>query len=240
MTPRIHCCRGFSLTELAIVLVIVALLTGGLMVSLSSQQDARNYADTQRQLVEIKETLLGFTIVNGRLPCPAKPSIVTGVAGAGSEDCTLEAGVVPWAVLGVPETDPWGNRLSYRTKNTLTDSIAANTVTPASGCSAVPTQSSFALCSEGDLTVGDGATTIASKLPAVVISHGKNGRGAYRPDGTQAPGALNDELENADGDKTFVAHTLTGAGTTTEYDDAVMWIPLNILLSRMVAVGKLP
>jgi prepilin-type N-terminal cleavage/methylation domain-containing protein len=44
---------GFTLVELAIVLVIVALLSGGLMMTLSSQIDQRNYNDIQRQLYRI-------------------------------------------------------------------------------------------------------------------------------------------------------------------------------------------
>ena len=44
--------KGFTLTELAIVLVIVALLIGGMLVPLSTQRDIHNTSDT-------KSTLLG-------------------------------------------------------------------------------------------------------------------------------------------------------------------------------------
>ena len=43
---------GFSLIELAIVLVIVALLSGGLMMTLSAQKDGMATSETQSRLRE--------------------------------------------------------------------------------------------------------------------------------------------------------------------------------------------
>ena len=63
--------RGFTLVELAIVMFIVALLLGGMLLPLSAQQDVRSQGETQKQLAEAREALLGFAIAKGRLPCPA-------------------------------------------------------------------------------------------------------------------------------------------------------------------------
>ena len=63
--------RGFTLIEMAIVLMIVGLLLGGMLVPLSAQMDQRNISDTQKSLSEIKEALIGYAMANGRLPCPA-------------------------------------------------------------------------------------------------------------------------------------------------------------------------
>src|SRR5256885_708414 len=120
--------------------------------------------------------------------------------------CTNSFGVVPWTTLGVPETDGWGRRFSYWVSPIFADGIG---VTPASAafnntfpaaqnppCNApvpTPTQSSFALCSQGSFTVNTRnesthvATAIGLVLPAVIISHGKNGRGAYIPAGSILP-----------------------------------------------------
>jgi prepilin-type N-terminal cleavage/methylation domain len=76
---------GFTLAELAVVLVIVALLIGGLLIPLSTQIDIRNVADTRRALTEIREAMLGYLVVNGRLPCPASATLVSGAVGAGLE-----------------------------------------------------------------------------------------------------------------------------------------------------------
>jgi len=56
---------GFSLVELAIVLIIVALLLSSLLSPLSAQIDQRNYNETQQQISEIREALIGFAVANG-------------------------------------------------------------------------------------------------------------------------------------------------------------------------------
>ena len=61
---------GFTLVELTLVLLIVALLMGGMMIPLSAQRDMQYIRETQQQMEEIKESLLGFVVSQGRLPCP--------------------------------------------------------------------------------------------------------------------------------------------------------------------------
>ena len=126
MTPKHgHPQRGFSLVELTIVLVIVALLSGGLMLGLAAQRDANNYQEAQRQLDSAKEALFGFAISNGRLPCPATATLANTDSNAGKENCTAEHGVLPWSTLGLPETDPWGQRLTYFARNQFTATLTA-------------------------------------------------------------------------------------------------------------------
>ena len=238
---------GFSLVEISIVLVIVSLLMAGLLPTLSGQVEQHHASDTRKQLDDIRQALIGFALTYGRLPCPADGSIPTGQSGAGLEvttgsgssmTCANAGGVLPWATLGVNETDGWGRRYTYRVDSYFADAISANTY--GSGCAptTLPTQSSFALCSTGRLDVlsaSSGGTTIAGNVPAVVVSHGSNGFGAYTPAGQQIPGASGDEAENADDDNTFVSHDMTPS-----FDDQVIWISPAILFNRMVAAGKLP
>ena len=239
MTPTRHLrpIAGFTLVEMAIVLVIFALLAGGLMMTLTTQQEIQRLSEARRQLADIREALIGYAVANGRLPAPANPAVASGTAGAGEIDGTLMQGVVPWASLGLPETDPWGQRFTYRVQATFADSIATATVPSCNpdATPAAPAQASFALCSKGNITVTDGAANIATNLPAVVISHGRNGLGGYRSTGLQVAGALGDEAENADNDTTFVSRT-QGAN----FDDEATWVPLPILMSRMIAAGRLP
>jgi prepilin-type N-terminal cleavage/methylation domain-containing protein len=212
---------GFTLVEMAIVLAIVALLMAGLLPTLSSQMEQRRRSDTQNTLNEIKNALIGYAIVNGRLPCPAKATIATGSANAGVADCTVTTGVVPWATLGTSETDAWGRRFTYTASSSFT------TTTPP-----------FTLASNGTLTVkiAAGGSTIASNIPAVFVSHGTNGLGAYTPQGTQPSVSTDpDEIDNYNVGTTFVSHDFTPT-----YDDMVVWISPNILFNRMVTAGKLP
>lgn len=235
--------RGFTLIEIAIVLMIVGLLLGGMLVPLNAQMEQQKISATEKQLAEAREALIGYALANGQLPCPADPAIATGQPNAGiarTPPCTNgnSAGVLPWATLGLGETDAWGNRFTYRVSSDFADAIGSATY---GGCTPTPTpaQASFALCSNGNQTVisaASGGTNVAIGLPAVIVSHGKNALGAYTQEGAQQPLSGNaDEQENGDGDASYVYHT-----PTPDYDDLVTWISPNILLNRMVAAGKLP
>jgi len=127
--PRVRSRQhGFTLAELAIVTVIIALLIGGTVLTFSAQNDAREIADTQRTLDQARDAIIGFALRNGRLPCPA-PLGVNGVesfctnggAGAcglpilappgpvpGHGRCSNPNGFVPAATLGIGpiETNP--------------------------------------------------------------------------------------------------------------------------------------
>lgn len=80
---------GFSLVELAIVLFIVGILMLGLMSTLSSQVDQRNFDDTRLRLEQARELLLGFVIVNGRLPCPARSTSAGAEVRVSDTDATV-------------------------------------------------------------------------------------------------------------------------------------------------------
>jgi prepilin-type N-terminal cleavage/methylation domain-containing protein len=246
--------QGFSLVELAIVLVIFALLAGGLMMTLTTQQEIQRLSEVRRQLADIREALLGYAIANGRLPAPAKPAIASGITGAGeSDDCLVQDskdgnkcppgqktgfGVLPWATLGLPETDPWGQRFTYRVDPKFADNISEKTVPDCKSPETTPpapTQASFALCSRGNIEVKDGSASIASELPAIVISHGRNGLGGYGRDGNRRLGAIGDEKENANDDALFISRA-----QAPDFDDEVIWIPLPILMNRMMTASRLP
>ena len=228
--------KGFSLVELTIVLVIVALLSGGLMMTLSSQRNQAQNNEALSQLQLINDALLGFAMTNGRLPCPADPGIATA-SGAGSEDkpaapnpaCNREHGVVPWQTLGIKESDPWGNRFTYFVGHEFADPLSNAEI--ANGL-----RTRFTLSTAGRANILDGlGQTVASNIPSVIVSHGSQGAGAYQSDGGKLSGSVGDEAKNADADLSFVSHT-----PTSNFDDLVSWIVPTVLMSRMVAVGKLP
>jgi hypothetical protein len=138
----------------------------------------------------------------------------------------------------------------------------------------VPTApTSFAFCTLGSIAVFTraGASTTAvvsgSALPAVIISHGKNGFGAWQPNGTRLnPIPVgNDEAANGNGNTTatpsggysswaYYSRTptpaaagcvdpvfpATNAAPSCEFDDIVVMISSSALIARMVAAGRLP
>jgi len=217
---------GFSLIELTIVLVIVALLSSGLILGITAQRDAIANQDAQHQLDTAREALLGFAITNGRLPCPATPTLPSADANAGKENCSSQHGVLPWATLALPETDPWGQRLTYYANSNFTATIAAGAT------------AAFTLDTAGNASIKESLSAgndLASALPAVIVSHGSRGAGAYQNSGSQISGAVGEEAENSDADTLFIAHT-----PTQTFDDLVIWINPSILKSKLVAAGKLP
>lgn len=56
--------RGFTLIEMAIVLVIITILIGGLAMPLSAQIQARRIAETNKTLEEAKDAIIGYAMSN--------------------------------------------------------------------------------------------------------------------------------------------------------------------------------
>src|SRR3989338_3934535 len=215
--------HGFSLVEMAIVLAIVGLLLGGLMPTLSAQMESQRINETRRQMDEIKDALTGFAVINGRLPCPANGTLSSGselVTGSGvSLTCTLTKGVLPWASLGVNETDAWGRRFTYRVSQGGSSNFADGTDGTGETSCPIAVGVSFQICSIANLNIKatSGGSDVATNIPASVVSHGRNGCGAYVPNGTQIPIAVGDgsgkdcdnagsnQVENADDNNIFVS-----------------------------------
>ncbi|PIP08112.1 MAG: hypothetical protein CO012_11935 [Syntrophobacterales bacterium CG_4_8_14_3_um_filter_49_14] len=62
--------KGFTLVELAIVLVIIGLITGAAVTLWRSTIDSTRLSTTKTNLDNIKNSVINFAIANGRLPCP--------------------------------------------------------------------------------------------------------------------------------------------------------------------------
>lgn len=73
--------QGFSLIELAIVLVIVTLLVGGLAMPLGAQIQARRISETRADMQAIHDALIGFAMSHYVIP-PSPPCVCNyGTAG---------------------------------------------------------------------------------------------------------------------------------------------------------------
>ena len=135
---RISYNKGFTLIELAIVTLILAVLLSSAFLSVTSLRKTANIKEAQQKLAEIEEALYGFAIANGRLPCPATPASngqanpidPSGLVGA-QRNCNLAAningfiGFVPSSTLGIKGEvncdglllDPWGRPYRYSVTN---------------------------------------------------------------------------------------------------------------------------
>lgn len=254
--------QGFTLIELAIVLVIVTILIGGLAVPLSAQIQARRIAETQKTLEEAREAIIGYAMSHpadtaGRhyLPCPSNDG--TGIESRYPDNAPAHAGeckpcddanhdnlddvtgkrcnLFPWATLGVANQDAWGNRLHYSLTITY-----GNKSTGFSNSS----RGDNVICSSSS---GGCSGIVATEVPVVILSHGPNGWGAQSVTGSVlTPPTSHDEKENNDTDTTFVSRPPykpadgSAAERAKEFDDLVVWIPDGLLKSRVCPAGGCP
>lgn len=244
--------RGFTLIEMTVVIAIVGLLLGTLLTPLATQLRASQIKTTDRDLGDVREALLGFAMANGRLPCPDTDA--DGAEnGGGAAACANAEGSLPYATLGVPPSDPWGQRYRYRVTAEF-----ARTAVPGATCAAGDNQ--LGICDTGDITVSTriatdkSLQTYSAGSVAVVLSHGPNGLGGTRlEDGVALTGATanTDEAENTNGDGTFIVRNTTTTtsgcnddaalgGPLCEFDDRVIWLAPSLLFNRLVTAGVLP
>jgi prepilin-type N-terminal cleavage/methylation domain-containing protein len=215
--------RGFTLAELTIVLLILALLSGSMLIPLGSRIEARDRRATLERLRDIQQALTGFAIIHGRLPCPsieADPAHPRYGEEAPPPCSTAIEGLLPWRTLGLPATDAWGReRLRagdgwqghwrYRADRSFTDHPITAATLPASN-----------LQIHGHdgrrITVSD------SQAVAIVFSTGAN--------------------RSADGRNALYSatHPEYQAGeASADFDDLLVWIGRPLLIARLAQAGRL-
>lgn len=257
--------HGFTLTEMAVVLAILALLIGGMILPLTAQDQVRRVSDTQATIRNAMDALLGFAAANGRLPCPATTTSNGIEAPSGGGTCTLEnagdvvpVGFLPGATLGLSPLDSsgrvldaWGNPLRYATPTANSSAITTTNGIQALGMTSLATQQLIIICptaSSGLQNAGtatadcpSGITPLVSNALAVIYSLGKNaGTGGTGTDEQHNPNP-NMPSSTLAADRVFISHDPAPATAATgEFDDIVSWLSPNIFFSRMVAAGKLP
>jgi prepilin-type N-terminal cleavage/methylation domain-containing protein len=240
--------RGFTLIEMAIVLIIITILIGGLAVPLSAQIQARRIAETKKTLEEAREAIIGYAMTHNTggatprpyLPCPDTNAIPDGrenrtVTGA----CDQPDGWFPWVDLGTAPQDAWGNRLHYSVENReySDSSKGMPNLTPPLYTPPYANLVFKQICRDSTC-----ATLEAIYLPVVLFSHGPNGWGANNINGnTLAAPTSADELENTNADTNFVSRTPSKAGDASgEFDDLMVWISDGLLRSRVCPAGGCP
>ncbi len=251
--------RGFSLFELAIVLLILGLMVGAVIRPIVSDGENRVINETRAVLDEARDALLAYVAATGYFPCPADAG--SNGAEAGGTDvthatgtCGVWHGFLPARLLGLTSTDAQGyavdggrqpqNRIRYAVSNQTIRGIA-NPFTQLNGLRRVGSALAEAeellfVCSSGGgggggLSCGS-AGTLTSRAAVVVWSVGGN---------ALSGGTSVDEAENPNPnsvtppDRIFVSRAKTTAAGA-EFDDILYWIPTTVLVNRMIAYGQLP
>lgn len=235
--------NGFSLIELAIVLVIVTLLVGGLAMPLSAQIEARRISETRKAMQAIHDSLIGFAmshtvtvggITRHYLPCPDTDNDGKEEPRT-SGDCPADRGGLPWITLGVRGEDAWGNRFTYAVSATFSNSGGFQTTPPPA-----------TLANLNIYSTSSCAAKIIENVPAVWVSHGPQGRGALNMNGGTplAPASVAlDERQNlniASGLPCTAVTSFVSHSPTVDFDDLVLWLSSNELFSRVCPSGGCP
>lgn len=234
---------GFSLIELAIVLVLVGIMLGGLLYPLRTQIEQRARGQTEQILEDGREALLGYAAAYGYLPCPTNERDPSS-AQYGEEDprvagrCPVDTGLLPWRTLGLAELDAWGRAraatmdnwsgyLRYRVHPNFSNStkpIALTTVAT-SGTSLVVLNTA-------------GSALSSNTEPPVAILYST---GPANADNDGAGAAA--DAENADGDPDTGGTPnaiYTGGTPTAAFDDLTIWISRPVLFAKLISAGRLP
>ena len=252
---------GFTLIEIAIVLLVVAILLGYSVAMLPVQQELKQYRHANDEMNMIIDQLIAFAQVNGRLPCPDDDDPPDGEedrTGAPpiDNDCNVYYGYLPARTLGIDGKysgdgaliDPWGSPYRYAvsetdagdgnfdfvTANGIRDEGMANVVDPALD------PPDLYLCSDSATTDPDDkdcsdvtGDPVVENVAAVIVSLGKD---------YEDPATSNIQAENMDDfqvspplDGVFIA-----APRREDYDDIVKWVSTNLLFSKMIEAGQLP
>lgn len=232
---------GFSLVEMAVVLVILGFVLAALLLPLQAQRNQLFQTQTENTLEIAKKALIGFAQTRGRLPCPAT-AVSAGIeAPAGGGDCTTTVGLLPAATLGIQPTDAngfaidgWNNRIGYAVTQVSNGGAATADFTTSNDMSTVGMATlapNLRVCASATgitASACSGAPEsnyLANNAVAVIYSTG----------GTAGAGAASaDETANLNGDIVFVSHD-----PTTTFDHIVTWISPYVLYNAMIEAGQL-
>ncbi|HEV2611814.1 MAG TPA: type II secretion system protein [Noviherbaspirillum sp.] len=228
---------GFTLIEMAIVVLIVSIMMTLGVATLSAQLESTAVASTKKRQEAIRDALVAYLAKNRRLPCPDNPAAnAPNVAFDGIEDraaasvagppptpntttaCSSAFGVVPYATLGISRElaqDGWSNLFSYQV-STAPYNWTLN--------------ASFSAGSQGGITVNTRnaagtLTAFTGNAVVVLASHGKTALGAYTVGGTRNTLPVGvDEVENSNGNVTYVTRDFSNSETATggTFDDILL------------------
>lgn len=216
VTPSLRRQAGFTLAEIAIVLIIITILAGVFLLPLGNQIEARKRAEAREQLENIRAALVGFAIIHGRLPCPTysidPANTEFGMESSTSPPCAVGTsdGYVPWRQLAVPARDPWGQFWHYRVDPAFADSIDRTTST---GQNIVVRDHDGTALS---LTTTDTAVFVVYSVATNTAADGRN---------ASFETGINAEYE-------------AGEPTTT-FDDMLTWMGRPLLFARLAEASAL-
>lgn len=220
---------GFSLLELAIVLVILGVLGGMALPLLTVHITRAALVKTRAHQDYALSAIAAFVEKYNRFPCPAAPHVVGNNFGVALESCRMEKakGILPFKTLGISEIyahDGFKRLMTYVVEPELTKR-QINPQEEAGGLLTVKTHEGFSV-----LGVANPAGRNQNYIALVIISHGESGVGSYLGKGSsmqfiQQP-LSHHKQENCDANFVFVEGG--------ESDDVLRWESRDQFLKHYV------
>ena len=258
---------GFTLVEMAIVLVILGFILAALLLPLRTQRELVFQSQTLTTLEIAKRALLGFAQSQGRLPCPATATSNVDPGSLGKENplggtrnvtppvavpnCAAYAGYLPAATLGLQPVDgsgfvldAWNNRIRYAITSSNNSAAIVNGA-PCGGDTApdFTTAGNMATvglaCLAPDLRVCVTSAVVSCTATINLTNNAVAVIYSTGITGSLASGGA-DENANLDNNAVFVSHDPSATGAFNgEFDHLVVWISPFVLYNAMIEAGQL-
>ena len=222
---------GFSLLELAIVMMILGILGGAGLPLLKARMTHASLIKTRENQAYVLDALAAFVAHHRRFPCPADPKAVGENYGVEPKERKCQGqkaeGILPFRTLGISERfakDGFKRLMTYVVDPNLADKEYENKVHIAPGGRlVVKTAQGFPVVAP---QVGNSPDFVA----LVLISHGESGVGAFVDNGQggkiKEGRATPHKIENLDGNFIFIEGG--------ESDDVLRWETRNNFLKHYV------
>ena len=200
--------RGFTLIEIAIVMVIIGVLAGGGVSLMGMLTKRKARIESINYLNQAQAALISFAEINGRLPW-------ADTSGDGIQNPGAASGNLPYQSLKLSPTDPYKRNLRYELNANLGSGRTAS-------CSALR----FGLTGGPDVVDADGATA-SIPIAAILVS-----AGAMDAD---SDGNVFDDInagahqgDNRDGNPNYIRHP-----SVDTFDDLVIYLGENELYGKI-------
>lgn len=242
--------RGFTLVEMALVLLIIGLLTKTAVGPLAGVMEHRKRTQAEQTLLMIRESIFAHVVAYGAIPCPLIASAsgaysmsnqIAQLANVSDKSCEVASGFIPAHGLRLAGAvsssgallDPWGREYRYAV------SLEKD---KRKGSAEIPywiTPGEAAVVGVGDLTADlvlcnassgancNGRAIRSDQIVFVILSAG----GDASAEGLQS--------ENLDNDNYFTV-TDESVVTGSQYDDIVAWGSAADVMYWMLRMGWLP
>jgi len=253
--------RGFTIIEVAIVLLVVSILLGYTVAMFPVQQELKQYRKVNAEMQGIIEALTGFAQVNGRLPCADGDNDGLEDWPGSGDECDSWYGNVPARTIAFNGNyspagvllDPWGTPYRYHVSASNSGEPAPDdgfgdftTLTGMRGAGIPNLAPDLQVCNIQPATHTAAApnpetacdplsTAVVTNVVAVLVSLGKDKAAVA----ANTSDIQSENLDNSLADTVFVS-TARNDSTDNKFDDVVKWLSPSVLFSKMIAADQLP